>query len=229
MTEEAEPNHLTRRNHLTEEAEPNHLTRRNHLTEETEPNHLARQNHLTELTHLLRASGAVKFGDFTLTSGRKSTYYVDVKNASTRPHILALMARMMAPYISGEDLLAGMELGAVPIVAALALESGIPYVIIRKGERGHGTGRRIEGACTPGQRVLLVEDVATTGGSMLRSAEILRGAGLVVHRALVVVDREEGAAGALLASGIELIPLVRIGQMMGTMGLNPENGAPSSD
>jgi orotate phosphoribosyltransferase len=168
---------------------------------------------MENLADLLQSSGAVKFGDFTLTSGRKSSFYVDVKKASTKPAILALISKMMSEHIGEEKLLAGMELGAVPIVVGLALESGIPYVILRKGKREHGTGKQIEGEYQAGQEVLIVEDVATTGGSIVKSADILREAGLTVSRSLVVVDREEGATEALTEVGIELIPLVRMSQI----------------
>ena len=173
------------------------------------------------LAQLLLTSGAVKFGEFVLTSGRKSTYYVDVKKASTKPGILSLIGRQMAEILNQdgdceagrEDLLAGMELGAVPIVVALALETGIPFVILRKGKREHGTGKQIEGEFIQGHKALIVEDVATTGGSIVRSAHILRKAGLVVKRSLVVVDREEGAGEALREVGIELVPLVKMSQI----------------
>ena len=168
---------------------------------------------MSELPGLLLECGAVQFGDFVLTSGRKSDYYVDVKKASTRPEILEKIAEGMAALVRDEKRLAGMELGAVPIVVALALHTGTPYLILRKGKREHGTGRRIEGEFVPGETVLIIEDVATTGGSIVRSAEILRDAGLRVGRALVVVDREEGAAKSLKTEGIELIPLVRISEL----------------
>ncbi len=166
-----------------------------------------------ELAQLLISSGAVKFGDFTLTSGRKSSFYVDVKKASTKPEILDQIAREMSELVGNENLLAGMELGAVPIVVALALETKKDYVILRKGKREHGTGRQIEGDFHPGEKVLIVEDVATTGGSAVRSAEILREAGLIVDRVLVVVDREEGGKESLAEIGVELLPLVRMSEL----------------
>ena len=159
-----------------------------------------------ELAQLLISSGAVKFGDFTLTSGRKSSFYVDVKKASTKPEILDQIAREMSELVGNENLLAGMELGAVPIVVALALETKKDYVILRKG-------RQIEGDFHPGEKVLIVEDVATTGGSAVRSAEILREAGLIVDRVLVVVDREEGGKESLAEIGVELLPLVRMSEL----------------
>ena len=105
---------------------------------------------MQELAQLLLSSGAVKFGEFILTSGKKSSFYVDVKKASTKPDILSLISRGMSSLVQQEDRLAGMELGAVPIVVALALDTGKPYVILRKGKREHGTGKQIEGEFRPG-------------------------------------------------------------------------------
>lgn len=169
---------------------------------------------MSELADKLLECGAVKFGDFTLTSGKKSSYYVDVKKASTKPDILGLIAEGMNRLVGEEHRLAGMELGAVPIAVALSLKCGNPYLILRKGARKHGTGNQIEGEFNAGEKILLVEDVATTGGSIIRSAEILRNAGLIVDRALVVVDREEGASEAMQKIGISLEPLVRISDLM---------------
>ncbi len=167
---------------------------------------------MSDLATMLLSTGAVKFGEFVLTSGRKSSFYVDVKKALTKPEILETIAREMSDYVV-EDLIAGMELGAVPIAAAVSLRSMKPYLILRKGKREHGTGKRIEGDYSSARTVIIVEDVATTGGSIIRSAEILRAEGLKVDRALVVVDREEGASASLQEIGIELIPLVRIGDI----------------
>jgi orotate phosphoribosyltransferase len=163
---------------------------------------------------LLLETGALKFGDFTLTSGAKSPYYVDVKLASTQPHALRALAQGLAPHAQGLDLLAGMELGAVPLLAAVSLESGLPCVILRKRAREHGTGKRIEGTFKTGQRVLLVEDVATTGSTMVESIALLREAGLAVTRAACVVDRDQGAAQALRAQGVELRSLVRAADLL---------------
>ncbi len=130
---------------------------------------------MRELASLLISSGAIQFGEFTLTSGRKSSYYVDVKKASTKPAILSTIAEEMSVLVGKEDRLAGMELGAVPIVVALALETNKPYLILRKGEREHGTGRQIEGDYIPGERVLIVEDVATTRGLDCQVSEGIEG------------------------------------------------------
>ena len=101
---------------------------------------------LESLKQKLVDCGAVKFGDFTLTSGKKSSYYVDLKLASTDPSILKEIAVEFAKLLPENiDFIAGMELGAVPLAAALSLETGIPYSMIRKSSREHGTGTRIEG------------------------------------------------------------------------------------
>ena len=158
--------------------------------------------------------GAVLFGEFTLTSGAKSSYYVDIKKASTNPGVLKKVAKEMAAHVDGIDMIAGMELGAVPIAVAVALETGKPYVIIRKGERTHGTGKQIEGDPVAGKRVLIVEDVTTSGGSTIKSVEILRDAGASVDKALVVVDREAGAIPKLADMGVNLIPMVTVKELL---------------
>ena len=100
----------------------------------------------------------------------------------------------------------------MPLAVALSLKTGLPYVMIRKSERAHGTGSRIEGELLG--NVIVVEDVATSGGSLVDAVEVIRRAGGTVERAIVVVDREEGADEALRAVDIELLPLVRIGSLL---------------
>jgi orotate phosphoribosyltransferase len=162
----------------------------------------------------LKECGAFQIGEFILTSGKKSNFYVDIKRASTNPKILAEIARCMAKYLKEEEKIAGMELGAIPLVVALSLETDLPYLIIRKGERKHGTGKLVEGDLQKEDKIILVEDVTTTGSSLLRAAEIIREEGGKVERALVVVDREEGAYELLKENGLELIPLVKVSEMM---------------
>ncbi len=156
----------------------------------------------------LRRLGAIKFGKFTLTSGAESSYYLDVKLALTEPGFLSLIADQMLQYVAGHQRIAGMELGAVPLVVALSLKRKIPYVVIRKSVRGHGTGREIEGELGQGENVLVVEDVATTGGSLRTTIRAVREWGGVVDKAVCVIDREEGAVRRLMEVGVELIPLL---------------------
>ena len=167
---------------------------------------------------LLRAlldAGAVRFGEFTLASGEKSDVYVDVKRAWTSPARLDLLARALAARVGDEERLAGMELGAVPLVVAVAIRTGRDYVVLRKATKDHGTRQPYEGSIPSGTRVLLIEDVSTTGGSTLRSIEIVRAAGGVVDRALVVVDRESGAREHLAAAGVRLEPLLTLAELRG--------------
>lgn len=155
--------------------------------------------------------GAIKFGEFTLTSGKKSSYYVDIKDAATHPDMLNDISSELAERVSLSKV-AGMELGAVPITVATAIRKNIPYLILRK-ERSHGTKKLIIGELEPGEEVELIEDVVTTGGSLLKAATLIRESGGVVKRAICVVDREEGGVELLRENGIELIPVVKISEV----------------
>jgi len=157
----------------------------------------------------LKACGAVQFGTFTLTSGRTSTYYVDIKKAVTRPDLLRTIADAIAPYARDADRIAGVELGAVPIAAAVSLASGKPYVMVRKATKEHGTKKDFEGDLSNSERVLFVEDVVTTGGTLRGAIERLRGHGAIVEECVCVVDREEGGRMLLAETGVRLHALVR--------------------
>ena len=165
------------------------------------------------LIEALRASGAVRYGEFELAHGGTSDYYVDKYVFETDPESLARVARAFADRL-GDERLAGVALGAVPLVAVTSVETGNPYVIVRKAEKAYGTGNRIEGALEAGDRVVVLEDVATTGTSALEAVEALREAGATVERVLVVVDREEGAAERLAEAGVELESLVTASELL---------------
>ncbi|ASJ10560.1 orotate phosphoribosyltransferase [Thermococcus sp. P6] len=168
------------------------------------------------LIEMFFSEKAVLFGRFILTSGSESNYYINVKKLSTNPSALKLIAKLMAGEVLKAgisfDRVAGPELGAVPIATALALETGKPLVIVRKKPKEHGTGRQIEGEVNPGDRVLLVEDVTTTGGSVLRAARVLEDAGAEIVAISVVVDREEGSENNL--KGYRFIPLLRVSELL---------------
>lgn len=159
------------------------------------------------LIDALRAADAVRFGEFELAHGGTSDYYVDKYLFETDPTSLRLIAQAFAERV-GETTLAGVALGAVPLVAVTSLESGNPYVIVRKAKKEYGTGNRIEGRLTEGENVIVLEDIATTGQSALDAVEALRSAGAVVERVLVVVDREEGARALLESNGVTFEALV---------------------
>jgi orotate phosphoribosyltransferase len=149
-------------------------------------------------------------GDFVLRSGRRSRFYLDKYLFETQPDLLRDIARGLAeklPVYRPFDLLAGPELGAVALVTALALESGTPFVIVRKGAKGYGTDKAMEGRAVAGQRVVMVEDVVTSGGAALQAADKLREVGLEVAALLCVVDREEGGREQIEAAGLTFDPL----------------------
>ena len=162
---------------------------------------------------------ALVFGDFTLTSGKKSTYYLDVKKLITNPPDLALISLLIAHrFGEGVDVVAGPELGAVPIVVSVASRLRLPFVMLRRGERTHGTGRRIEGQLSKGQKILLIDDVATSGGSLVGSVQAIQDEGAQVAVVTCVVDRQEGAREKLEEKyGLELSPLVTADEL----GLKP--------
>ena len=164
----------------------------------------------------LKASGALQFGTFTLASGKTSSYYVDIKKAITRPDLLRTIAKAMAPYARGASRIAGVELGAVPIAAAVSLASGKPYVIVRKAAKEHGTRHDFEGELNRGDLVLFVEDVVTTGGTLRGAIDRLREHGAVVEDCVCVVDREEGGAILLAEIGVRLRALLRASELTGS-------------
>jgi orotate phosphoribosyltransferase len=167
-----------------------------------------------DFINLLKECNAIQFGSFILTSGASSDYYIDIKKASTKPHILKKIVEKMAEYVKDYNVIAGMELGAVPLVVALSLETGIPYVIIRKEKRGHGTKKQIEGMDVNGKKVLIIEDVTTTGNSVIKSINILRENKAIVDKVLVVVDRENGTKEKLQQIDINFIPLLSISDIL---------------
>ncbi len=148
-------------------------------------------------------SVALLEGEFTLRSGRKSSYYFDKYRFETCPELLDAVAReLMAMLPPCADRLAGAELGGVPLVTAVALRTGMPFVIVRKESKGYGTENRIEGVMEKGEHVVLVEDVATTAGAALKAIGALREAGAGKVSVLLVLDRQEGAEEAFREAGV---------------------------
>jgi orotate phosphoribosyltransferase len=131
-------------------------------------------------------------GDFVLSSGKRSSFYVDKYLFSTEPDLLRDVAAALSDKLpDGVERLAGVELGAVPLVVATALVSGLPYVIVRKSAKEHGTGRGIEGNLERGERVALIEDVVSTGAQAVQAARSLAEAGAEVVTIVAVLDRRE--------------------------------------
>ncbi|RAP46802.1 MAG: orotate phosphoribosyltransferase [Methanosphaera sp. rholeuAM74] len=166
------------------------------------------------LIELLKENDVIKFGDFTLSSGKKSDYYVDMKKAITLPEILSCVAHLITLDIEGSDVtkVAGPALGAVPIATATSLISKKPMLMIRKQKKSYGTSKQIEGELVEGDRVVIVEDVTTTGGSLLKAIDVIEDNGGKITKAFVIVDREEGAKDKFEEKNIEFKPLLTISE-----------------
>lgn len=166
------------------------------------------------LIELLKENEVFLEGDFTLSSGKKSNYYINMKKAITEPKILSTISKLITEKIENEDVdkVAGPALGAVPIVTAVSLESGLPLLMIRKEKKGYGTSKLIEGELNNDDNIIVVEDVSTTGGSLLKAINAIQENGGNVVRAFVVVDRQEGAIEEFEKAGIILEPLITVNE-----------------
>ena len=170
-----------------------------------------------QLMELVREK-ALRFGDFTLTSGKKASYYLDGKQVTLDPAGARLIAEgmldIMAKY-EMPDAVGGMVIGADPITASIVTMSDVRSTpvrgfMVRKEAKGHGTNRYIEGPVQPGDRVVIVEDVVTTGGSSLKAIEYAEEFGLKVERVIAIIDRMEGGAAAFAEAGYPLESLLKI-------------------
>jgi len=151
-----------------------------------------------ELKKLLREK-AVKIGEFTLSSGKKSNFYLDCRKVTLHPQGAKLIGKIILEKIKGlkVDAIGGLTLGADPITAAVITLSDIPGFIVRKKTKEHGTQQKIEGLIEPGWNVVIVEDVATTGASALQAIQAVENFGAKVVKVISVVDRQEGSAECL--------------------------------
>jgi len=148
------------------------------------------------------ADVALLKGQFTLRSGRTSHYYLDKYLFSTQPDILAALGKLFAEHIDDTvDVLAGAELGGIPLVSAASLASGKPCLFIRNQKKDYGTAKQLEGKLEAGQGVLIVEDVCTTGGQVLEAAKVIEAAGGKVVKIVGTIDREEGARQQIEEAG----------------------------
>jgi orotate phosphoribosyltransferase len=156
------------------------------------------------------ASDAVFHGDFTLTSGKKATYYVDLRKVSLDHRVAPLIGEVMLEVIAGVpdvSAVGGMTMGADPVAAAILHQGaarGLEYdaFVVRKEPKDHGRGRQVEGPDLAGKRVIVLEDTSTTGGSPLKAIEALRKVGAEIAAVAVVVDRDTGAREVIEAQGV---------------------------
>jgi orotate phosphoribosyltransferase len=153
-------------------------------------------------------------GQFTLRSGATSTEYFDKYRFESDPLLLRDIAAAMARLLPADvDALAGLELGGVPLATALSFETGLPARFVRKEAKTYGTCQLAEGGDVDGMRLVVVEDVVTSGGQVIASSADLRGLGAKVETVLCVIDREAGGAEKLAAEGLELRPLFRMSEL----------------
>jgi orotate phosphoribosyltransferase len=144
-------------------------------------------------------------GTFVLRSGRKADHYFDKYRFESDPALLADIVAAMAPLVPpGVDGLAGLELGGVPLATMLSSVTGLPVYFVRKEPKKYGTEKVCEGGDVEGLRLVVIEDVVTTGGQMVLSVQDLRTEGAIVEHALCVIDREGGGGDVVGAEGIEL-------------------------
>ncbi len=178
------------------------------------------------LLELIR-SEALQRGEFTLASGKKASYYLDCRKITLHPQGANVIAAGMLEVIQAAgplpDAVGGMAIGADPITAAIITVAGqndlpIKGFMVRKEPKGHGTGKQVEGPVEPGNRVVIVEDVITSGGSALKAVDAAEAFGLKVERVIGIIDRLAGGAEAFAARGLELTTLTTIRDF----GIEPE-------
>ena len=169
-----------------------------------------------EFATFLHEKGALKFGDFTLTSGNKSSYYVDLRIVPSFPHQFRKMIKQLQSNISANiglenfDYLVSVPTSGLVIASALAIETVKPIIYVRNKPKDHGTSKTIEGSFEQGKKALMIDDVATTGGSVINAIKSLKESGLVISDTFVIINRMEGAAQALEAEGIKMHNLTDI-------------------
>ena len=167
---------------------------------------------VNRILDLLIQYKAVEFGDFTLASGAQSKYYIDVKTAIMQPELLSEIAAEVAKKYDF-DCIAGVAVGGVPLAVAVSLAAKKPCAVIRAAAKDHGKSQMIIGN-VQGKRVLLIEDVTTSGGSSKYGIDELKKAGAFVDSVVTVVDREGGASELLAAEGVTLHPLVKASELL---------------
>jgi uridine monophosphate synthetase len=171
---------------------------------------------LTSLAEGLLAAGCIKFGNFTLKSGLQSPIYIDLRQIISYPNLLAQVAQAYLPIVSSLQFsrLAGLPYAAIPIATAISLAGNYPMIYPRKEVKTYGTKAEVEGEYHAGETVLVIDDLATTGGSKFEAIEKLTGVGLVVRDIVVLVDRESGAKESLAQAGYSMHAVLTISQLL---------------
>ena len=173
----------------------------------------------TELSNLadgLLSAGSIKFGNFTLKSGLRSPIYIDLRQIITYPKLLADTAQAYLPILSNLQFsrIAGLPYAAIPIATAISLAGNYPMIYPRKEAKAYGTKAEIEGEYHTGETVVVIDDLATTGGSKFEAIEKLTAAGLIVKDIVVLVDRQSGAKESLAQAGYSMQAVLTIRQLL---------------
>ena len=173
-------------------------------------------SHLTALADALLEADCVRFGQFTLKSGVKSPIYIDLRLLASRPTLLMRVASAYLPVLKSlrYDRLAALPYAALPIATAISLQTGRPMVYPRKEIKDYGMGSAVEGGFERGERVVLIDDLATTGGSKFEAIERLQAAGLEVNDVVVLIDRQGGATQDLAEAGYRLHAVFTLSQLI---------------
>jgi uridine monophosphate synthetase len=168
------------------------------------------------LADSLLEAGCIKFGEFTLKSGLKSPIYIDLRRIISQPELLERVGAAYLPLLKGLkcDRIAGLPYAAIPIATAISLQGGYPMIYPRKEVKEYGTKAEIEGEFRPGETVVVIDDLATTGGSKFEAIGKLTAAGLIVHDVVVLVDRQSGATESLAAAGFCLHAVLTITELL---------------
>lgn len=171
---------------------------------------------LSALADELLSAGCIKFGDFTLKSGLESPIYIDLRQIITYPKLLADVAQAYLPLLSTLQFsrIVGLPYAAIPIATAISLAGNYPMIYPRKEVKTYGTKAEIEGEYHAGETVVVIDDLATTGGSKFEAIEKLTGAGLIVKDVVVLIDRQSGAKESLEAAGFKLHAVLTISQLL---------------
>jgi uridine monophosphate synthetase len=174
------------------------------------------ESHLKTLADNLLEAGCIKFGEFTLKSGLKSPIYIDLRLLIAYPKLLEQVAAAYLPLLEKLqfDRLAGLPYAAIPIATAISLAGNYPMIYPRKEVKPYGTKAEIEGQYHPGETVVVIDDLATTGGSKFEAIQKMTGAGLVVKDVVVLVDRQSGAKESLAEAGYVFHAVLTIGQLL---------------
>ena len=171
---------------------------------------------LKKLADGLLEAGCIKFGDFTLKSGLKSPIYIDLRRIISDPHLLQQIGAAYLPLLDKLefDRIAGLPYAAIPISTAISLTGNYPMIYPRKEIKEYGTKAQIEGDYHAGETIVVIDDLATTGGSKFEAIEKLTGAGLIVKDVVVLVDRESGAKESLAEAGYAMHAVLTISEML---------------